>query len=369
MIEQVSIKNFKTLKDISVPLKPLNLLTGLNGTGKSSFIQVLLLLRQSALDTTLVKGNLKLNGNLVQLGKGKEILYQYAEKEEIEIEVTFSDSGYKWDMYVDMEVDYLGLNNFQIRNWNDEILDEALFQNNFQYLNTDHIGPQEVYQTSLGVIRKNQIGWKGEYAVHFLNTYGNRFVPAKELQHPKAKSEKLLHQVDAWMGEISPNIKLNITEIANSDLLILGYQYTTQNDTTKVFQPRNVGFGISYVLPIIVSLLLAVEDKLIILENPEAHLHSRGQSRMGKLMALASQTGAQIIVETHSDHILNGIRVAAKKAIIPPDDISILYFDRKLENREHRANILTPKVDKRGRLTEWPEGFFDEWDNMLDELI
>ena len=82
MIEQIRIKNFKSLKDISINTKKLNLLAGLNGMGKSSFIQTLLLLRQS--DDTWEAGLLRLKGRLIDLGKGKDALYQFAAEELIE---------------------------------------------------------------------------------------------------------------------------------------------------------------------------------------------------------------------------------------------------------------------------------------------
>lgn len=78
------------------------------------------------------------------------------------------------------------------------------------------------------------------------------------------------------------------------------------------FTAQNVGFGISYVLPIVLALVKAKKGELIILENPEAHLHPRGQRKMGELIARAAQGGVQVIVETHSDHILNGIRFVCK---------------------------------------------------------
>jgi len=86
-------------------------------------------------------------------------------------------------------------------------------------------------------------------------------------------------------------------------------------------------------------------------------------------MALAAQNYIQLIVETHSDHILNGIRVAVKKDKVDADRVSLLYFKREIENREHRAKIIIPKIDQDGRIDKWPDGFFDEWENMLDELI
>jgi len=74
------------------------------------------------------------------------------------------------------------------------------------------------------------------------------------------------------------------------------------------------GFGLSYTLPVITALLVGtlIPNSLVIIENPEAHLHPRGQTEIARLIALCAQVGTQIIIETHSDHLFDGIRIAAK---------------------------------------------------------
>ena len=117
---------------------------------------------------------------------------------------------------------------------------------------------------------------------------------------------------------------------------------------------------------------------MIIIENPESHLHPSGQAQIGQMLALAAQDGVQLIIETHSDHVLNGIRVAAKHYHsadendrvgkgIDCDKVKIFFFER--QTAQHITQIVPIKVDKRGRLNRWPKAFFDEWSNMLDELL
>ncbi|MNT30662.1 hypothetical protein D3C72_1664680 [compost metagenome] len=105
------------------------------------------------------------------------------------------------------------------------------------------------------------------------------------------------------------------------------------------------------------------------IENPEAHIHPRGQSRLGWLFAIAASKGVQLFIETHSDHVLNGIRVAVKKMKLNPDLFSLFYFDRDLRANAHETIIHRPKLNAEGKVDKWPDGFLDEWDNMLDELI
>ncbi len=408
MITSLRIKNFKTLQDTGeIPLKSLNLLTGINGTGKSSFVQALLLMRQSYESRKLPdSGELLLNGSLVDIGTGRDALYHFAsEHESIEFEVKFNWQGqtdeenrtFTGNFKLKYEADKSILQNANSLYFRENVeLDinredlerviressqqiqadieskykpQSLFNGNFQYLKAMHIRPIDTYKE--GVIDSgNPLGLEGENTVHYLNYHNNRKEIAFEnFNHPKARSKGLLHQVNAWLGEISPNVRLKTTKIPNTELIIAGYEFGTRNDYTDQFKPKNIGFGISYVLPVITAILSAEKDRLIILENPEAHLHPRGQARMGRLIALAAQNDIQLIIETHSDHILNGVRVAIKKGEVAPEKVGLLYFKREFENRQHRSTIIIPKIDSDGRVDQWPDGFFDEWENMLDELI
>lgn len=96
---------------------------------------------------------------------------------------------------------------------------------------------------------------KGEYTIHYLNAFGTSLKVPDTLCHTKAKSDTLLHQTAAWLGEISPDVRFDIQEIPGTDKVILNYQFANQESLSKKFRPKNVGFGISYALPVIVSLL------------------------------------------------------------------------------------------------------------------
>ena len=107
----------------------------------------------------------------------------------------------------------------------------------------------------------------------------------------------------------------------------------------------------------------------MLLENPESCMHPQGQFKLGELMARAASCGIQVIVESHSDHILNGIRVAVRKKIIAPDEVSLYYLSRPAEPDQLSIKVDSPRVDADGRIDEWPEGFFDEWEKGLEQLF
>ena len=105
---------------------------------------------------------------------------------------------------------------------------------------------------------------------------------------------------------------------------------------------------------------------MLLIENPEAQLHPQGQVALGKFLARVAASGVQVVVETHSDHILNGIRVAVKREILPPGDLKVHFFSRSSTGSAFR---VSPTIDKNGLLSDWPQGFFTQWDDTLIDLL
>lgn len=362
MIEKISIKNFKSLKDIVIETKHLNLLAGLNGMGKSSFIQALLLIKQS--DGIATNGEVKLKGRLIDIGKGKDALYQFASEDIIEFSLLLNNKKIvQWSFNYSPESELLKSD--QKRSY--MIVEELL--SGFQYLSAERIGPMIVYEASQSSVDAQDLGVRGEYAVHFLQVNGNRYKIDKSLKHNKTEELTLMNQVNGWLSEISPGIKLNVSELPGFDKIILDYQFNLGLGRTNSFRPINVGFGISYALSIIVCLLVSKKNSILIIENPEAHIHPRGQVELGKLLALSSSRGTQIFVETHSDHIINGIRVAVKENLIQKKYVNISYFTKRTTKDEQYTEVTEIKVDDRGELSEYPKDFLDEWNNQLLKLV
>jgi predicted ATPase len=108
---------------------------------------------------------------------------------------------------------------------------------------------------------------------------------------------------------------------------------------------------------------------MILIENPEAHLHPKGQSKMGELLALAASCSVQVVIETHSDHVLNGIRRTVHGGKLDPQDVQLHYFYRNEENGQSVTQVASPRIDADGRIDKWPEGFFDQAEKDLLELL
>jgi predicted ATPase len=133
-----------------------------------------------------------------------------------------------------------------------------------------------------------------------------------------------------------------------------------------VVTPADVGFGISQMLPIVVE-LLAHRESIICIEQPETHLHPRLQTRLADLLIESSRNGDlanQLIVETHSEHLLLRLQRRIREGAIDPSDISVLYVDQDTDGNTTATHL---RIDDEGEfLDEWPDGFFDE---RLDELF
>ncbi|MBS6398181.1 MAG: DUF3696 domain-containing protein [Clostridiales bacterium] len=369
MIQKIKADNFKCFEHISLELSGLNLLSGINSMGKSTLVQMLLLLRQSYDQNALEKG-IYLNGKYTNLGIGRDVLYTDAKENLIRISIEDEQRQLYTEYDYNGAADFLKLtSSVQM----DEVKDINLFGNGFHYIAADRLGPQSSYEKSYYEVWENkQVGNHGEYAVHYLHTHELEDVENERVLYDGEENIRLLKQVECWMGEITPGISLRMEEYGHSNRIGLTV-HQEGNIGADYFTAQNVGFGISYVLPIVLSLLKAKSGELLILENPEAHLHPKGQRKMGELIARAAQGGVQIILETHSDHVLNGIRLCAKKGEINPDIVKLYYFTREKRRESGEDRIVpvveNPVLNKDGRLSFWPEGFFDEWDKAIDDLF
>lgn len=134
-------------------------------------------------------------------------------------------------------------------------------------------------------------------------------------------------------------------------------------------KPENVGFGYSYILPILLAGMIANKNHTLIIENPEAHLHPKAQHRLTEFLARVAACGVQIFVESHSEHILNGLRVAIAqkdKAIgLKNTDVSVLYFSEHAENK----HFIPIQIDEDGGIDTWPDDFFDQTDKDFKALF
>lgn len=378
MITKLEISNFKSHKHTCIHLGHLTVLTGINGCGKTSVIQSLLLLRQSFLKNRLALG-LDLNQPLCNIGIANDALYQLAENGIISF--VFSTDNNKYTFEFDAEK---GLNDSFIRKHKyneaasqiEKLNDISLFNNDFQYISASRWGGRSIFpKESFAVEVQKQISQsegQGELVAHFLYKYGSDNV--LNYYDTNDQDLSLLAQVVYWEQKISPNVTINVEAGRDNNSFTIGYGFDGEDEQTKPIRnlhAENIGFGISYTLPVIVAILSARPGALVIIENPEAHLHPQGQSELARLISKAANFGVQVIVETHSDHIINGIQITCKehgeniKKGIDNSLVRVYSFYRKVK---HISQIEEVVIKSDGLLELQPKGFFDQAENDMYKL-
>jgi predicted ATPase len=361
MIRELRLQNFKCFADTTLTFAPLTLLAGANAAGKSTTIQSLLLLRQSHLRGALGRGELLLNGTLASVGTARDVLNQAGTSGAISFEIADSAGriGHFPFRFDREQRDSYVLNADGRPRYETEI---NLFTPQFNYLNAERIGPRLLYP--MAELRGDSIdvGVHGEYAAHVLARYRDELIICTDLALRNEEAGEVSRTVEAqtryWMRTFIPDFDIQIDELTAADQV----QVMLRTGSREFVRPTNIGFGIIYTLPIVVAALVAPAGSLLIVENPEAHLHPASQSKIGMFLARAAAAGIQVIIETHSDHVLNGIRRSVRSAILSPQQVSIIFFSGA-------GQIEQPQIYIDGGIDPWPDGFFDQIEKDLRELF
>lgn len=175
-------------------------------------------------------------------------------------------------------------------------------------------------------------------------------------------------QVRSWMDRVSPGVSPQIRVLMETRSSELMFDFVEGKERSNSYKSVNVGFGITYVLPVVIALLTAEKGDVVIIENPEAHIHPAGQRMLGELIARVGAGGVQVFVESHSEHIVNGVRIAVKNGQISKDNVQIAFFYKDEEN-DYKHTFKSLNINSDGKMSSWPEGFFDEWEKALIELL
>ncbi|KAA6327938.1 hypothetical protein EZS27_023115 [termite gut metagenome] len=372
-MESLLINNFKCFRNISIPLNGLSIFAGANGNGKSTAIQALLYLRRTIEhcakwndekyiyqeSNTL---NVELNGAYcLALGSSDQVITQGSADNFILLGLYKNDKEFYIKYSVDE--DKLFLTPFEVKNGRNE--ESKIFVQEFYYLNAERIGPR--IRQDIKFYDFPNVGFRGELTAQLLGdtSLNYSFKVEEKRKHQTTESPRLEQQVNAWLSELMQGVTVSASY--NTDTLSaqirLNNLYTKNN---PVIAP-NIGFGISYVLPILVTGLIAKEGSYMIVENPEAHLHPSAQSKIGRFLSMVANAGVHVIIETHSDHVINGIQIATAKKEINHELVTINYFSQSQESEQPDLESISMKVN--GELTLWPKGFFDQIQIDFAELF
>jgi len=367
VIDGLILHNFKAFRALRLPVSKLTVLTGANSSGKSTVLQAIGLIRQSL--AMYPEGNVvALNGDIVQLGTGRDLRHErWDDSDDIggDIGVTIEANA----RVATIRAAYVADSETLSLERNVDALDtmRLLGGRDFQYVRANRMAPATTYERSYrAVVEQHTLGAQGQFAVDFLRTYGDEYEVDAALAGDDRASRSLLSQTEAWLGRISPGTNLDVEPLDGTDTVRLAFQVgRTGLESSNKYRPTNVGFGLAYVLPIIVASLISKPGGILIVENPEAHLHPAGQSAMGYLLAACVRAGTQVIVETHSDHVVNALRISVKRGTLLPTDLGLKFFSR---SERGEPNVSSLQVSPDGTLPDWPVGFFDEFGDALVAL-
>lgn len=360
MLHRVQIKNFKCLQDHEFELKPLTILAGANGSGKSSLIQAILVF-QACYKAATGDGTIDMVKAFSQnIGAVSQLISQnFLDTQEA---IIITDI----EQYSICCLLTLGGTKKQrlfatVSSVNKEDIPQSSLPV-FQYLNAERIGPR----LHTGIGESDSLicpdGRNAAYLVDLADQEG--FVISNNLLGEN-EPIKFSYQVEKYLSAVMGDIKLCYE--ADYDSASIKTMFQTSAAERPVTPPLT-GFGYSYAFPIVVAGLLCscpcFSNMILIVENPEAHLHPSAQSNMGKFLALLAGCGVQVIVETHSEHIIDGARLqmAHEKKT---DCMRVHFFSYDKQGTSVKQIDVTPK----GELTSWPKGFFDQKQTDLRELL
>lgn len=331
MIKKIEIKNYKCIADETITGFPLTIITGLNSTGKSSILQAILLLNKSFTKNGAIY--------LSKLPSGfSSIRNRYKNAKKVEICLTTDTETIGWRMS-DEELPET------------DLVMELEIEKNLFYLSANRTGTEAISSVS-GEVKS---GTQGEY---LLGTFEKeKSTPVIPGLVKNTQSSTLSSQLNYWLSYIL-EIKLEMSTELRTELDV---QTTYKSDGIANLSPFQLGAGVGYLTKILILCLRARKNDVLLIENPEIHLHPAAQSRLGEFFAYIANAGIQLFIETHCEHLINRIRYEVYKKRLDVNDVGILYKE------SIRAPFLNISILPNGKYDkDFPAGFFDA---TLRELI
>ncbi len=371
MLNQITIEGFKCIDKETLTLKPLTILTGRNSTGKSSVIQAVLLLAKNAMHC-----------NTFSLEK---ITAPYSNARDVRNKFTnslFTHIALPTPDHPDIDTLKLAIgknqtnpfeggfdcsDSFSKRMENGQYNPAAppitlVYEPNnptneseLFYLSANRTGPTDITSTS-----SIKVGTEGEYLLSSFERLKREPVHDYLVHFPDSNSFGF--QVSQWLSYITDTKTELKTEKLSNDIKV-----TLSTDGLEDISPLNVGAGLSYVAKVIILCLMAKKDDLILIENPEIHLHPKAQAQLGVFLAFIASQGIQLIVETHCEHLINKIRHQVYQEELDADHVAI-HYKKSLRKPFEQLSLDSNGhyINQNGERIGFPTGFFD---GTLNELI
>lgn len=414
-ITAISVSGFKALRDkSSIDIRPLTILAGANSSGKSSIIQPLLLLKQT-LEASYDPGPLLLDGPNVRFTSIKQLLAKLphgktADRFMVGLEVdgdnsfelTFARSANK-----SLQIDSMTVRSDNRRssiraNMSSEQLVQELPASAEKIVESMR-GSEKEQCFRLMVQRERCFltitltrsstegndepdfvlrvtGSNAAFESHIRKlihvpglrgnperTYkttaiGNQFpgtfenYVASVVSHWKSTQDERLSLLGQALETLGLTWKVDARQVDDTqvELLVGRLPHALRAGAQDLVSVADVGFGTSQTLPVLVALLTAEEGQLVILEQPEIHLHPRAQAAMAQVLIDAANRGVRVIAETHSALLLLAVQSLIAEGVIAPENVKLHWFER---GPDGVTQITSRDLDKAGTFGDWPEDF------------
>lgn len=331
MIQELTISGLKNIKYEKMALKPLTLLTGLNSTGKSSVLQAILLINKA----TTKNGQLYLNHLLSSFSSLRNI---YENAKVIKISLNIDDTIIDYNLSEETEEKTDNCAGLEI-------------EKNLYYLSANRIGAENLANISPAI----SCGINGDYLLGTFEKEKSTPLPASLIKDESSLT--LAAQLNYWLSYVL-DLKIELkTEKRNEQIVEVKYN----SDNIPGILPTQLGAGVSYLTKVLILCLRATSGNVIMVENPEIHLHPGAQARLGDFFAFIANAGIQLIIETHCDHLINKLQYLVYKKKFETEKV-VIYYKKGITDSFEKIQL-----NKEGRFDpEFPNGFFDA---TLAELL
>lgn len=234
-----------------------------------------------------------------------------------------------------------------------------------RYLGPLRDDPKPVYGIASSA-DPSDVGVKGEFTAAVLDLYADQLVEFVDPGDTNGSIQrmKLRQAVITWLSHFDIAESYHTNEEGK-----LGHRLEIrQKGTKKDLDLTNVGVGVSQVLPILVMSLVSEPGAVLLFEQPELHLHPKVQSILADFFLAIIKTGRQCIVETHSEYLINRLRLRVSESPweSPLQDQITMYF---VEREDGNSIFKHVKINEYGSIPEWPKGFFDQGPKESDRIL
>ena|SRR5680860_204997 len=343
MLKTLDVTAYKCIEAQTFDLAPLTLVTGTNSSGKSTVLQAILVgmsyLKQGKLSylRDLVKPYVQL----------EDVLCRTVDARQVDIGLITTEGQSLNTFITEKAPGFIGDQDYLYE------YEETLF-----YLCANRSGPEELAELS----KELQIGAQGQYALGYLEQHKDKPL-SPELCRPEAPAQTLKAQLAWWLSYITGTQCEAVTNKVTSTRIKLSFVMGELGEVS----PLNTGAGNSYLLKLLIMCLAARPGHLLLIENPEIHLHPGAQSRLGEFFAFLASRGVQLIIETHCEHLINRVRYEVYRQALKADD-AVVYYKQSPQEPFMKLGFLPSGhfCNSDGEPVNFPTGFFD---STLSELL